>query len=116
MTVPATGVPTGHAKVKVPALIVAAAMSLLKAALMIVLFSAIPVALFTGATAVTVGTGKAKPPTPRIGSRPWSPPPPPPHPANKPAVSNAMNHGRTMQYFSNFFIFFSLLMIQKPSK
>ena len=103
--------PSGHASVNVEVLIVAGAISLLKAAVMIVLLTGTPVALLTGATAVTVGTSTAIPPVPRIGSRPWSPPPP--QPANDTVSSIPTNQVRFLKQLSNFFIICSLNLFQE---
>ena len=83
----------GHAIVKDDVVIDAAAMSVLKAATTTVLMGT-PVALLTGATAVTVGTSTAMPPVPRMGERPS---PPPPQPAAKALNISAANHDRLFE-------------------
>jgi hypothetical protein len=82
----------------------------LKAAVIMVLLVATPVALLTGATAVTVGgttgvTGLA--PVPRMGD---CPAPPPPHPAANMLNSSAMHHDRTLEPHFRFLIFIPLLI------
>jgi hypothetical protein len=116
-TVPAGFVQgAAHVTVKL-ALPVRGTIGSLKAAVMMVLLIATPVALLTGATAVTVGgvggVGAGStilPPMPRIGACPSLPPP---HPAVKALSSNAINHGRTLKYLLKLFIFFPYYLIQK---
>lgn len=103
-TVPVTAAPNGQATVKVVALIVAGFMSLLNAAVTRVPLIGTPVALLTGATAVTVGgNGATPPPVPRMGS---CPPPPPPQLARRTLNAVARNHGNILEQRSDFFIFF----------
>ena len=104
-TIPVTAAPSGQATVKVVALIVAGFMSLLNAAVTRVPLIGTPVALLTGATAVTVGGNGATPPVPRMGSCP-PPPPPPPQLARRTLNAVARNHGNILEQRSNFFIFF----------
>ena len=82
-----------------------AAMSVLNAATTTALMGT-PVALLTGATAVTVGTSTAMPPVPRIGARPS---PPPPQPAAKALMSSAMNHDRRVELGLKMYISFPFL-------
>jgi hypothetical protein len=68
----------------------------LKEAAMTGLLVATPVALLAGVTAVTVGASAAVvPPAPRIGARPWLPPPL--HPASTALISKTMNNGRYLE-------------------
>lgn len=90
----------GQASVKLDAVMVAAAMSVLNAAVTMVLI-ATPVALLTGATAVTVGESTAMPPVPSTGSRPSLPPP---QPATTALRSSAVNHVRLLEKLLNMFI------------
>ena len=85
-----------------------AAIGSLKSAEMIVLLTATPVALLTGATAVTVGGCGPLPPKPKMGSCP-----PPPHPATKAPNNNAASHGRTLEQLLNLYICSPFDLIQK---
>jgi hypothetical protein len=106
-TVPDTAVSTGHASVKLAVVKVAGSIALLKTALITFVLIGTPLALGTGATAVTKG---AVPETalPRIVPCP----PPISHPVTNTVVSNAMSRQTGVARLSNLFIclFFSRLI------
>ena len=94
-TVP-TGLVQGEAQVTVKlAPPVIGAIGSLKAALIIVLLTGTPVALATGATAVTVGSGTTLAPVPKIGLCP--PPLPPPQPATKAVITTGIDQSSRLE-------------------